>query len=87
MLENTKDSGVRILWLSDKLANMRSFARQYREQGDALWQDYNQKDPAMQAWYYYSIARYLQPLRDTDAYQEYVSLVNEVFHNQNGGEL
>ena len=51
ILENTKDVGVKMLWMSDKLANMRSFARMYRRKGDALWQDFNQKDPDRQAWY------------------------------------
>ena len=40
-LRNAVDPGVRVLWLSDKLANMRSFARQYEKEGDRMWKDYN----------------------------------------------
>jgi len=79
MLANTKDIDVKILWLGDKLSNMRSFARAYRKMGNAIWSTLHQRDPAMQGWYYRSIAQSLKELSDTDAYREYISLVNEVF--------
>lgn len=85
MLEHTRDLSVKMMWLGDKLSNMRSFYRLYRKQGDALWQSFNQKDPAMQAWYYRTIAKCLRELREYDAYQEYVKLVNIVFKNVEGG--
>lgn len=75
----TKDRDVKILWLADKLSNIRSFYREYQKRGDAMWQSLNQKDPAMQAWYYKTIAEYLSEMRDTAAYQEYVSLVEKIF--------
>lgn len=81
ILKNTKDIGVKFLWMSDKLANMRSFYRQYRKEGVAMWEHYNQKDPAEQAWYYRSIAEYLSELKEYEAYQEYISLVNVVFES------
>ena len=85
ILESTKDIGVKMMWLGDKLSNMRSFARAYRKEGDALWQQFNQKDPAKQFWYYKRIIAGLSDLKEYDAYKEFVSLVNEVFQNQIGG--
>ncbi len=84
MLEQTKDIAVKMMWLGDKLSNMRSFYRMHCKQGDALWQGFNQKDPAMQAWYYRTIAKCLRDLQEYDAYQEYVNLVNIVFENVEG---
>ena len=85
ILESTKDIGVKMMWLGDKLSNMRSFARAYRKEGDALWQQFNQKDPAKQLWYYKRTIAGLSDLKGYDAYKEFVSLVNEVFQNQIGG--
>lgn len=79
MLRYTKDRDVKILWLGDKLSNLRSFHREYLKEGDRLWQNLHQKDPAMQAWYYRTIAEYLSELSDTAAYREFVQLVNIVF--------
>lgn len=79
ILEHTKDIAVKMMWLGDKLSNIRSFAREYRKRGDELWQDLNQKDPKRQAWYYLKIAKCLSELSEYDAYKEYVALVNYVF--------
>ncbi len=82
MLKHTKDKDVKILWLGDKLSNIRSFYREYRVKGDKIWDALHQKDPRMQQWYYDTIAEYLAELSNTAAYSEYVELVNKVF----GGE-
>lgn len=79
MLKHTKDRDVKILWLGDKLSNIRSFYRAYCKDGDAIWQGLHQKDPKMQGWYYKTIAEYLSDLSDTAAYQEYVQLVKAIF--------
>ena len=85
ILEHTKDLGVKMMWLGDKLSNIRSFAREYRKVGDALWLNLNQKDPARQAWYYKKIAGCLSELKEYDAYREYISLVKYVFKDYVGG--
>ncbi|HUF90109.1 MAG TPA: HD domain-containing protein [Gemmatimonadota bacterium] len=41
---------------ADKLHNARSILLDLRREGDALWNRFNQKDPAMQRWYYESLA-------------------------------
>ncbi len=78
-LRQAEDPGVAMLWLSDKLSNMRAFYRSWLTQGHALWQSFNQKDPAKQAWYYRTIADYTRALAHTAAWQEYNKLVQIVF--------
>lgn len=82
MLGLTKDKDVKILWLADKLSNIRSFYREYQKIGDAIWQALNQKDPKMQEWYYRTIAQYLSEFSDTGAYQEYIRLVDGIFKRE-----
>lgn len=73
------DRGVRVLWLSDKLANMRSLTRLHRRLGDGLWEHFNQRDIAQQAWYYAAVASALEDLAGTDAWQELDWLRRQVF--------
>ena len=79
VLKNTKDVGVLMVWLGDKLANMRSIYRDWKTEGDALWQRFNQKDAREQAWYYSSIVRLTERLSDTSAWLEYKTLTELVF--------
>ena len=78
-LRRTQDRDVKILWLADKLSNVRSFYREYEKDGDRIWLSLHQKDPRMQAWYYRTIADCLSELSDTSAYAEYIRLVSELF--------
>lgn len=82
MLQNTKDIGVKILWLGDKLSNMRSFYQEYLRSGVKMWERFNQKDPKMQCWYYEEVAEHLKELSNHYAYIEYVDLINKVFHGE-----
>lgn len=79
MLKYTKDMDVKILWLADKLSNIRSFYRVYLEQGDAMWLALHQKDPEMQYWYYKTVAECVTELSDTPAYQEFVIYIKQLF--------
>ena len=78
-LKNAADPGVKLIWLGDKLSNMRSFHREWKRSGNAMWESFNQKDPAQQAWYYRSGAALLAELKDYEAWQEYSALVDAVF--------
>ena len=69
----------KMLWLSDKLSNMRSFFRMYLEEDDELWQHFNMKDPQQQYWYYSTILDYLSDLDIHPAYQEFKRLMGIVF--------
>ena len=48
-LESTNDSAVKILWLSDKLSNMRGIYTAWKVKGDEVWNSFNQKDPTKHA--------------------------------------
>ena len=79
VLKNTEDIGVLMVWLGDKLANMRSIYRDYKAEGVAMWQKFNQKDANEQAWYYRSIVKLTERLSDTSAWLEYKKLTELVF--------
>ena len=82
-LEELENCGELMLWLGDKLANMRSFYRIWKSEGDSMWQTFNQKDPMQQKWYYSSIAELTSPLKEFSAWQEYNELVKIVFGKDN----
>lgn len=77
------DNAVLMLWLGDKLSNMRSFYRIHKAEGDSMWQAFNQKDPMQQKWYYTRIAELTSPLKEFPAWQEYNDLVKIVFGKDN----
>ena len=78
-LASCGDTDVLMLWLGDKLANMRSFYRIWRNEGKDMWQSFNQKDPEQQFWYYRTIAGLTASLKEFSAWQEYCELIKIVF--------
>lgn len=79
-LKKSGDIGVKMLWLADKLANIRSLARNYSENGDSIWTNFNQKDPEIHRWYYRTIAEYLElDLNRTGAYKEFIKHINYIW--------
>lgn len=79
VLDNADDIAVKMLWLGDKLSNMRSFLRVYRQTGPAMWQVFHQPDPEQQKWYYGAIRERLAELEGTDALREYDEIFSELF--------
>ena len=79
VLKNTNDIAVLMVWLGDKLANMRAIYRDFKVEGEAMWQRFNQKDVNEQAWYYRSIVTLTKALSDTLAWLEYKMLTELVF--------
>ena len=79
VIKNTEDIGVLMVWLGDKLANMRAIYRDFKTEGVQMWQRFNQKDANEQAWYYRSIVRLTARLSDTSAWLEYKTLTELVF--------
>ena len=79
VLRQAEDIGVLMIWLGDKLANMRSLYRDHKQLGDALWERFNQKNPAAHAWYYRNIVKLTERLSDTSAWLEFKTLVELVF--------
>ena len=79
VLKNTDDIGVLMVWLGDKLANMRSIYRDFKVEGVKMWQRFNQKDVGAQAWYYHSIVKLTERLSEYSAWIEYKALTELVF--------
>ena len=79
ILSETTDPAVRIMWLADKLSNIRSFYRSFLENGESVWDHFNQRDPEMHAWYYRTVAEYTSSLSDTAAYKEFTGLIEKMF--------
>lgn len=80
MLKSSKDIGVKMLWLADKLSNMRSIARNYSENGSKIWETFHQKDPEKHRWYYKSIAEQLElELNRTGAFKEFLKHINFIW--------
>ena len=79
-LKATDDQGMRMLWLADKLANMRSLASNFSEHGDKVWENFHQKDPEMHHWYYRAIAEQLElSLNKTGAFKEFIKHINFIW--------
>lgn len=79
ILRETNDIGVKILYLSDKLANLRSIYNELGREGNAFWQRFNQKDPSRHEWYYRSIVANTKELSETLAWKEFNGLIDSVF--------
>ena len=79
VLGSTDDIAVLMVWIGDKLANMRSIYRMWKIEGDAMWQRFNQNDVNEQAWYYRSIYKLTERLSDQMPWIEYRTLTELVF--------
>ena len=79
ILKNAEDPAVLMVWLGDKLANMRAIYRDWKVEGDAMWQRFHQSDPLVQGWYYTTIAELTKKLAHTAAWAEYKALTDIVF--------
>lgn len=80
VLKTSTDVGVKMVWLADKLANMRSLARIYSEQGEELWKGLHQTDPEMHRWYYKTVAENVElSLNKTGAFKELIKHINFIW--------
>ena len=78
-LRETDDTDVLMLWIGDKLSNIRTIYRDLLVEGDALWEKFHQSDKSVQAWYYRSIMKYTERISHTLAWMEYKTLVEKIF--------
>lgn len=76
-----KDSPIesKILWVSDKLSNMRSLYKDYEEIGESVFERFNETDPRKQRWYHETVIEYTAELAGTAAHKEYKELFDRVF--------
>lgn len=71
---------VKVVALGDKLSNMRAIARDYQEIGDELWDRFHAPNGKQDhKWRYCALADALSELKETCAYQEFVSLIRQTF--------
>lgn len=82
-LKNSKDINVKILWVSDKLANMRSIYRTYMRIGDKLFESFNNKNKEDHKWYYQEIINATKELSNKPEWKELNEKFKLVF---NGGK-
>ena len=78
-LRTTNDIDITILWIGDKLSNIRAIYRDFLIEGNAIWDKFHQSDINAQAWYYRSIVKYTQRISHTLAWIEYKTLVEKIF--------
>lgn len=80
ILKESEDIGVKMLWLADKLANIRAIGRAYSQYGERIWNFFDFKDPALQRWYYRTVAEYLElDLNRTGSYKELIQHINYIW--------
>ena len=78
-LKESEDISVLMIWIGDKLSNIRAIYRDFLLEGDAVWNKFHQSDIKLQAWYYRSILKYTERLSDTLAWKEYKAFVELLF--------
>jgi len=87
-LELINDINFKILYLSDKLANIRSLYNEFNLEGNLAFNKYNINDIQIQGWYYYSVLERLEELNQFSAYKEFEDKINYIFKesrkNENG---
>jgi len=69
----------KLICLGDKLSNMRSIYQGYKHYGNEVFCFFHNQNKASHAWYYREILKVLDVFRETEAYQEYQKLIEEIF--------
>ena len=84
LLAQTDDEAVKMLWLGDKLSNIRGLYRNVLKHGEDAFGLFNVKDPESQRWYYGSVLRLLSDMSGFPAYKEYENLYHIIFDKYTG---
>lgn len=80
VLRATTDMGVKILFLSDKLSNLRSLAMELEKQGESFWLKFNQNDPKEHEWYFCEVLKATEELQSSFAWRECERLIIQIFN-------
>lgn len=80
-LKVADDIGFKIVFLADKLANIRSIYREFQKKGIDSFNMFNVHDVNEHAWYYFNVLENVSELKETDAYNEYEMKINLIFNN------
>lgn len=80
-LELLKSGSIdtKMLWLGDKLSNIRAIKRGFDKIGKSYLDMFNQNDPNEQRWYYKTVLENLSELKDYGAYKEFEKLFHLIF--------
>jgi guanosine-3',5'-bis(diphosphate) 3'-pyrophosphohydrolase len=78
-LKIEKSEEIGIVALGDKLSNIRAIHRDIQRIGDELWKVFNVTDKNEHKWYYRGLVDSLSYLYEYNEYQEFKSLVYEIF--------
>lgn len=78
-LAESTDINVKILWLSDKLANARSLLRAYEKLGDEAFNAFNNKNKEEHKHYYYAILEHTKELSGYRAWKEFKECLDIIF--------
>ncbi len=70
---------VRAIALGDKLSNLRDLIADYEAEGNAVWDVFNQHDPAEHSWYYSNMANAFKDFKGSGYYEEYMQIGAKVF--------
>lgn len=70
---------TKMVAIGDKLSNMRAIARDYAAVGDKLWTIFHVTERSEHEWHYRGLAEALSELSGTAAFEEFESLINQVF--------
>lgn len=84
VLADADDPAVLMLWLGDKLSNLRALARGHEMFGKDVFLRFNNRDPLAHKWYFGTILQLLSPLADTSAYREYSAIYHMIFDRYKG---
>ena len=81
MLEALEEApeDVKIVALGDKLSNLRDICRDYQKTGDCVWKRFTAGSREMVGWYYKGLRKALGRLSGMPQYQEFSSLVGQMF--------
>jgi (p)ppGpp synthase/HD superfamily hydrolase len=77
-LPEIEDEGALRVSLADKLNNARSVVRDYREEGDALWERFTEKTAREQLWYYERLLAFFQRERPGPLTEDLAQSVDEL---------
>ena len=77
----TAGTKTKILWVADKLSNMRALAADFEKKGKAAFDKFNVSDVSEQKWYHQSVLEYTAELKEFPAYREYERLFHMIFDN------
>jgi (p)ppGpp synthase/HD superfamily hydrolase len=77
-LPDVYDDGVLRVVLADKVHNSRSIVRDYRAEGEALWQRFTNKSAADQLWYYEELLSFFSARRPGPLVEDLQRAVEEL---------